>query len=337
MPEITLTQAPAHLRMGSSIGQPLTRREGVLKTTGAARFAADNHPSGMVYAALAVSSIARGRVAALDVAAAKAHPGVIEVMTPANAPKLALDPDAKNTPFMFRLDLLQNGNVRYANQPVAVVVADTLEAATEGAALLAPQYEAEPARTGLDSDESFAPPAVGAGSPAEESHGDVAAGLAAASVRMEAVYDTPAQYHNAMEPHAIVAVWDGDTLSIGHRQLGYRPACEMRLSRPVAKLTVPRPSPLARATPRRHGGPGPRSRSPCPGPAASFARSPAAADPGPGAIAALHVCSASTLSHLASRSPAARQGQSYPWLKTVSGAKPKRPPAPSRSPRRCSR
>ncbi len=87
MPEIAVTQAPAHIRMGSNIGQPLTRREGVLKTTGAARYAADNHPPGMVYAALAVSSIARGRVTSLDVAAAKAHPGVIEVMTPANAPK----------------------------------------------------------------------------------------------------------------------------------------------------------------------------------------------------------------------------------------------------------
>ena len=181
MPEIAVTQAPAHIRMGSNIGQPLTRREGVLKTTGAARYAADNHPPGMVYAALAVSSIARGRVAALEVAAAKAHPGVIEVMTPANAPKLAMDPDAKDNPFMFRMDVLQNDKVRYANQAIAVVVADTLEAATEGAILLAPRYETEPARTGLDSDDSFAPAYVGPGMPAEDSHGDVAAGLAAAS------------------------------------------------------------------------------------------------------------------------------------------------------------
>ena len=214
MSEITLTQAPAHIRMGSSIGQPLTRREGVLKTTGAATYAADNHPRGMVYAVLAVSSIARGRVTALDVAAAKAHPGVIEVMTPANAPKLAQDPDAKLHPFMFRMELLQNDTVRYANQAIAVVVADTLEAATEGAVLLAPTYEVEPARTGLDADDAFTPPAVGAGNPAVETHGDVTAGFAAASVRMEAVYETPAQYHNAMEPHAIVAAWDGDTLSI---------------------------------------------------------------------------------------------------------------------------
>jgi xanthine dehydrogenase YagR molybdenum-binding subunit len=214
MSEITLTQTPAHIRMGSSIGQPLTRREGVLKTTGTARYAADNHPPGMLYAVLAVSSIARGRVTALDVAAAKAHPGVIAVMTHTNAPKLALDPDAKLHPFMFRMDLLQNNHVRYANQPIAVVVAETLEAATEGAILLAPHYETEPARVGLDSNESFAPQAVGPGMPTEEHHGDVAAGLAAAAVRIEAVYETPPQYHNAMEPHAIVAAWDGDTLSI---------------------------------------------------------------------------------------------------------------------------
>ena len=212
MPETT--QGPAHVRMGSSIGQPLTRREGVLKTTGSARFAADNHPAGMVYAALAVSSIARGRVSALNVAAAKAHPGVIEIMTPANAPKLALDPDAKLHPFMFRLDLLQNDMVRYANQPIAVVVAETLEAATEGAALLAPHYEVAPARIDLTSQDSFVPQAVGAGAPAAETHGDVAAGLAAASIRIDAVYDTPDQYHNAMEPHAIVAAWDGDRLTI---------------------------------------------------------------------------------------------------------------------------
>ncbi len=214
MPETTMTHASTHVRMGSSIGQPLTRREGVLKTTGAARYAADNHPPGMVYAVLAVSSIARGRVATLDVAAARAHPGVIEVMTPANAPKLALDPDAKLHPFMFCMDLLQNDHVRYANQPIAVVVADTLEAATEGATLLAPRYETQPARVDLDSNDGFTPQVVGPGMPAEESHGDVAAGLAGAAVRVEAVYETPPQYHNAMEPHAIVAAWTGDTLSI---------------------------------------------------------------------------------------------------------------------------
>ena len=69
-PEIRLSTAPAHLRHGSNIGQPLTRRDGVLKVTGAARYAADNHPPGMLHAVLAVSNIARGEVTFLDVAAA---------------------------------------------------------------------------------------------------------------------------------------------------------------------------------------------------------------------------------------------------------------------------
>ena len=78
-------------RFGSSAGQPLTRRDGLLKVTGRATYAADNHPEGMLYAVTTVSSIARGKVKALDVAAAKSHPGVVEVMTPANRPPLAHD------------------------------------------------------------------------------------------------------------------------------------------------------------------------------------------------------------------------------------------------------
>lgn len=214
MPEITLTKTPVNLRHGSSIGQPLTRRDGVLKVTGEARFAADNHPPRTLHAVLAVSTVARGRVSFLDTEAAKRHPGVVDVMTPANRPTLAEDPDAKTNPFMFRLDLLQNDQVRYANQAIAVVIAETLEAATEGAALLSPRYETQPARVGLDGGESFFPQVVGVGNPAEMHRGDMEAGLAVASKRIEAVYETPTQYHNAMEPHAIVAVWDGDTLSI---------------------------------------------------------------------------------------------------------------------------
>jgi xanthine dehydrogenase YagR molybdenum-binding subunit len=214
MPEIAPSTTPVHVRHGSNIGQPLTRRDGVLKVTGAAKYAADQHPPGMLYAVLAVSSIARGRVAFLDVAAAKAHPGVVEVITPANRPALAQDPDEKSDFFTFRLDLLQNDSVRYANQPIAVVIAQTLEAATEGAALLAPRYQTEPARVGLDAGQSFVPASVGPGFPPQERRGDVEAGLAAAGKTVAATYETAAQYHNPMEPHAIVAAWDGDTLSI---------------------------------------------------------------------------------------------------------------------------
>jgi xanthine dehydrogenase YagR molybdenum-binding subunit len=169
----------------------------------------------MLYAAICSSTIARGRVSHLDVAAAKAHPGVVDVMVPGDTPGLAFDPDEKDNPFTFKMDVLQNDRVRYANQAVAVVIADTLEAATEGVALLAPRYEVEQARIGLDGNESFTPPAVGVGEPPDvDNGGDVEAGFAKSAKRVEATYETPAQYHNAMEPHAIVAAWDGDKLTV---------------------------------------------------------------------------------------------------------------------------
>lgn len=214
MSELNLTTAPAHVRHGSNIGQPLTRRDGVLKVKGQATYAADNHPPGMLFAVIAASSIARGRVTSLDVAAAKGHPGVVEVMISANRPKLAIHPEIKTNPFVFRMECLQNDEVRYANQPIAVVIAQSLEAATEGAALLAPRYETLPARVGLDAADVFVPPVVGVGNPTEHLHGDVEAGLASAAKQIDATYETPPQYHNAMEPHAIVVAWDGDKLSI---------------------------------------------------------------------------------------------------------------------------
>ncbi len=213
MPETALSSTP-HVRHGSNAGQPMTRRDGVLKVTGAATYAADNNPPGLLHAALVVSRIARGRVVSLDAAAAKAHPGVVDVMTPENRPALAHDPDAKFHPFMFRVELLKDDHVRYAGQPIAVVIAETLEAAREGAVLLAPRYEAEAPATGLEDGEVMVPQAVGPGHPAVVEEGDVEAGLSGAARRIEATYETPPQYHNAMEPHAIVAQWDGDHLSI---------------------------------------------------------------------------------------------------------------------------
>ena len=204
--------ASLHVRHGSNVGQPLTRREARLKVKGQARYAADNHPADMLHAVIVTSTIARGRVTRLDVTAATNHPGVVDVMTPANAPKLAQDPDDKVNPFTFRLDLLQSDRIRYANQAIAVVIGTTLEAATEGAFLVKPTYESQPARVTFDSADRFTPAAVGVGNEATVVHGDLETGWAGADRRVEATYDTPAQYHNAMEPHAIVATWDGDNL-----------------------------------------------------------------------------------------------------------------------------
>ena len=121
-----MSDTATHIRHGSNAGQPLTRRDGILKVTGGARYAADHHPPGMLFAVMATSTIARGRVTAMDVVAATAHPGVVNVMVPGNAPKLARSPDDKDDPFAFKLDLLQNDRVRYAGQPIAVVIAEML-------------------------------------------------------------------------------------------------------------------------------------------------------------------------------------------------------------------
>ncbi len=213
MPDIIPLPTAMPRRMGSNAGQPITRRDGILKVTGRATYAADNRPHGMLHAVFAAATIARGRVTHLDVEAARAHLGVVEVLTPANRPPLMLDPDSKPYLFAFRIEVLQNDRVRYAGQPIALVVAETLEAATEGAVLLDAQYEEEPARSGLDH-ERYVPEAVGIGGPTSVVTGDIEAGLAAAAHRIEATYETPAQYHNAMEPHAIVAQWDGERLTL---------------------------------------------------------------------------------------------------------------------------
>ncbi len=110
---------------------------------------------------------------------------------------------------------MQNDEVRYANQSIAVVIAETFEAATEGAALLAPRYQVEPARVGLDGNEQLSCRRRSASAiPRRCAAAMSRRALPRPTRRIDATYETPIQYHNAMEPHAIVAAWDGDSLSI---------------------------------------------------------------------------------------------------------------------------
>ncbi|EBA07236.1 xanthine dehydrogenase family protein molybdopterin-binding subunit [Sagittula stellata] len=202
------------VRFGSNAGQPVTRRDGIAKVTGAATFAADNLPDGLLHAVYVPATVARGRVASLDVAAAEAHTGVTKVYTPANRPPLQGSPDDKPNMFSMRIEALQDDTVRYAGQPIALVVAETLEAATEGARLLAPRYETEVPRVSLADEPALKIEGAGFGKPSDTTHGDPGAGHAAANTAVDVTYTTPAQYHNAMEMHAVVAQWDGDRLTL---------------------------------------------------------------------------------------------------------------------------
>jgi len=209
-----LMNVQGHVRLGSNAGQSMTRRDGMLKVTGRATYAADNRPEGLLHAVTATAGIARGRVTHLDVEAAAAHPGVVKVYTPANCPRLAVSANDKIHGFAWRTEALEDDTVRYAGQPIAVVVADTLEAATEGARLLAPRYAEDTPRMGLDGGVPFSPETVGVGGQPSLEAGDLQATRAGAPRHLETVIETSAQYHNALEPHAITAHWIGDRLEI---------------------------------------------------------------------------------------------------------------------------
>ena len=198
--------------MNEIIGQPLDRIDGRLKVTGRAPYAYEHKVPNAAYGVLVTSTIAKGRIVSIDTGAAERSQGVLLVMTHANAPKLAsLTAQPKAPPVGRVVQALQDDVVRYAGQPVAVIVADTLENAKEAARLLQVRYQAETPHVDLEArlPQSYAPQkAGGGGDPAASQRGDMSAGLAQGDGRTDNVYRTPFEVHNPMEPHATIAVWD---------------------------------------------------------------------------------------------------------------------------------
>jgi xanthine dehydrogenase YagR molybdenum-binding subunit len=198
--------------MAELIGEPMDRVDGRLKVTGRAPYAYEHQVPGAAYAVLIMSTIAKGRIVSIDTGPAGRSHGVLLVMTHLNAPKLPrLQNQPKKPPTGRVLQVLQDNVVRYANQPIGVVIAETLEAAIEGAHLVEVKYAAERPQIDLESRlaQAFTPEKVGgAQDPALSHRGDVDAGLRDAAVRIEHIYSTPFEVHNPMEPHATIAVWD---------------------------------------------------------------------------------------------------------------------------------
>ncbi|MEU2735181.1 xanthine dehydrogenase family protein molybdopterin-binding subunit [Streptomyces sp. NPDC007095] len=192
----------------AAVGAPLSRVDGRLKVTGQAKYAADHEPEGVVHAVVVDSSVGRGRITGIDSRAAEAQPGVLKVVHHRNAPKLPYGPNpgSLNLPGE-RLRVFQDDQVRFHGQPVAVVVATTLEAAQHAANLVKVDYDSEQPVTDL----SDAPPA---GDPRTYARGDAEAALQSAAVRLEMTYRLSRDHHNAMELHATVAQWDGDRLTL---------------------------------------------------------------------------------------------------------------------------
>jgi xanthine dehydrogenase YagR molybdenum-binding subunit len=202
------------------VGRPLSRVDGALKVTGTARFTAEYAPDKLAHAALVCSRIASGRVTAIDTRAAENAPGVILVLTHATAPRMPA-PDmfdvrtgAGSAP--SDLPILQDDRVHWNGQPVAVVVADTLEQAEHAASLVTVEYAVEPPRLSFDGLKSAAMvPKDVLGEPPEITIGDPDKALAAAAAHVDQVYRTPWYNHNAIEPHASMAMWsDADHLTV---------------------------------------------------------------------------------------------------------------------------
>ncbi|MFL5608863.1 MAG: xanthine dehydrogenase family protein molybdopterin-binding subunit [Gemmatimonadaceae bacterium] len=205
--------SPLDRHQGGAVGAPLDRVDGRLKVTGGARYSAEFPAASMVHAVIVQSSVASGRIASMDTSAAEQAPGVLRVMTHQNTEKLK----GKGQGMLVTkaLSLLQDDRVMYNGQPIAVVIADTLERATDAAALVKVKYAAT--RPTLDMEKASGSgyaPAPGMGGNPDSKKGDAATGLAAADVRIDARYATPIENHNPMEPHATIAVWEGDNLTV---------------------------------------------------------------------------------------------------------------------------
>ncbi|MDQ0957053.1 xanthine dehydrogenase YagR molybdenum-binding subunit [Streptomyces sp. B4I13] len=196
----------------SAVGAPLSRVDGRLKVTGQAKYAADHDIEGVLHAVVVDSSVGRGRITGIDTRGAEAQPGVLKVITHLNAPRLAYhDTPAGIRPPGQRLRVFQDDAVRFFGQPVAVVVATTLEVAQHAADLVRVSYDAEQSATDLNDS-----PAQDGPRPFTQpySRGDAQQALASAEVRKDLTFRTSRNHHNPMETHATIARWDGDKVTL---------------------------------------------------------------------------------------------------------------------------
>jgi xanthine dehydrogenase YagR molybdenum-binding subunit len=192
------------------VGKPTNRIDGPLKTSGTAPYAYERHDvvPNQAYGYVVGSAIAKGRITSIDTAAAKAAPGVLAVVTAANAGKLGKG--NFNT-----AHLLGGPDIEHYHQAIALVVAESFEQARAAAALVRVQYDRAKGNFDLAKSMDGAvkpPPAFG--TEADTRFGDFDAAFASAPVKLDARYTTPDHSHAMMEPHASIASWDGDKLTL---------------------------------------------------------------------------------------------------------------------------
>ncbi len=202
------------------MGAQVSRLDGPRKVRGAARFAAEVPMDGLTYAAVVPSTIASGRIVAIDTAAAEAALGVVLVMTHRNAPPMkapmTISKDqGKGGAAMAERAVMQDDAVHWNGQPVALVLADTQEAADHAATLVRVTYAPGAARLGFDALKAEAtPPDNILGEPPSVEKGDAEAALRDAAVTVDATYRTPRHNHSAIEPNGVTVAWEGERLTV---------------------------------------------------------------------------------------------------------------------------
>ena len=201
------------------VGKPIDRIDGREKVTGAARFSAEFPLENLVHAALAYSTVAKGTIKSIDTSQAEKAPGVISVITHENAPKMKnpplFSPSGGSDAAGSKANVLNTDEIYWNGQPVAMVVADTLNRAEHAASLVQLQYKQESAETSFAEGKAHTEvPKNLMGEDTEVSRGDAEKALTAAKFKVDHVYTTPRYNHNAIELHATTAVWNGDKLTV---------------------------------------------------------------------------------------------------------------------------
>ena len=192
------------------IGKPTDRIDGPLKTTGTATYAYEHHdiaPS-PAYGYVVGSKIAKGRIASIDLTEADASPGILAIVTAENGGKL-------NKGDLNTAQLLGGPVIEHYHQAIAVVVAETFEQARAAAQLIRVSYVRATGTFDLAAArDSAIKPEPGFIGPPDTAVGDFAGAYAAAPIQLDATYTTPDQAHAMMEPHASIASWNGDKLTL---------------------------------------------------------------------------------------------------------------------------
>jgi xanthine dehydrogenase YagR molybdenum-binding subunit len=203
--------------MNTAVGSSISRKDGYLKVTGQARYAADHPIKNATHAVAICSTIGHGRVASLDSSEAENAPGFLAILHHGKAPKLFRPVNnfmTASKPGEIRV-VFEDDKVHYYGQYLAVLVAETLQQAQHAASLVKITYEsAPPVVETSNAMNTVFEPAEFFGEKLAVERGDAVLALQSAAVKHEAEYFTPVEHHNPMEPCASIAAWNGDELTL---------------------------------------------------------------------------------------------------------------------------